>query len=168
MIIKRSLVVPLIQKYSEQNFTLYGCSYVPMALFFEASRNRKGIFICRPLLNMRDNHRSDRDDLWEYFFMEHIRALEYLATVGYDAKDYGSYVYGGGIIGAAFEAIKSKYGNPRVRLANKFIKEERLIPFYVKFIFLILDIMPIPLLSVLYKTMQRLRGYSRAEAEDLI
>ena len=86
MIIRRSLIEPLIPKYKDPNFSLYDTSWLPLAIFYEAILNRIGLFICEPSVLSRPNPRTFTKSDWVYSYLERYMAIDYLKEIGYDRK----------------------------------------------------------------------------------
>lgn len=158
MIIRRELISHLLPKYEDRGFVLYNNSYMPLAIYYEAIKGKKGVFLCNPLVLMRDNHRADRENLWEYFYIGHLKACEYLGRMGYDIKGHRKYVYNG-FMGVIFHTLLAKHGAPHIRLMNDIIKKDKIIPLHIKLLMELVDITPQIFIAELYRVMQKFRGY---------
>lgn len=148
MIIKTKMLQDLIPKYEDESFALYNTPWLPMAIFYEAIRNGSGIFLCNPVVLNRDNPRSDNRGFWNYFHLEHIKAIEYLATVGYSSRtvrkamDFST-------IRATFFTVLSKNVDPTHSLLNEYVKASKIIPIHVKLLMAIVDKSPKSLLKIM-------------------
>ncbi len=158
MIIKRQLISYLLPKYEDKGFILYNNPFMPLAIYYEAVKGKRGVFLCDPLVMMRDNHRADREDLWEYFYIGHLKACEYLEDVGYDIKGHRKYVYNG-FMGVIFHTLLAKHGAPHIKLVNDIIKSDKVIPLHIKLLMKFIDISPSIFITEMYLVMQKVRGY---------
>ena len=157
MIIRRRLLLELLPKYLNESFELFNNSFSPLTIFYEAIQGGTGVFICDPILKMRDDHRSDREDIWEYHFIDHVIAFEYLVGRGYNLDGYRKYAYKN-LSGAIFYAVISKGLKPGLKLVNEFVKRDELLPLHIKYVITVIDIIPPPVIRILYWILQKLRG----------
>jgi glycosyltransferase involved in cell wall biosynthesis len=141
MVLKRSLIEPLIPKYKDPNFSLYGTTWLPLAMFYEAILNRTGLFICESLVLNRPNPRPLTKSEWVYFHLERYMALDYLKNIGYDRKILKNVVKFK-IMGFVATGVVARGGREVSSLMNNFIKDSDLIPFSVKLVIQIIDLLP--------------------------
>jgi glycosyltransferase involved in cell wall biosynthesis len=157
MIIKTKMLHDLILKYEDESFALYNTSWLPMAIFYEAIRNGSGVFLCNPIVLNRDNPRSDNKGFWNYFYIEHIKAIEYLVTVGYPSRtvrkamDFST-------IGAIFFTVLSKNIDPTHSLLNDYVKASKIIPIHIKLLITLVDKTPKSLLKIMNIVINKFRA----------
>lgn len=156
MIVRTSIIQELIPKYENKNFVLYNNIWTPLAMFYEAFKDYEGLFLCDPIVKNRDNPRPSGKDAWNYFYIDRIKVMEYLGSIGYDYKllrralDFK-------ISSAIFFAIMSKTMRPGIILFNESIKEDRMIPYRIKCVIFLIDRVPLLLLKKFRDIIDRLR-----------
>lgn len=141
MIIRRTLLSELIKEFRNAQFSLYNNMWLPLAIFYEAIRDKKGIFLCKPVVLNRDNPRVSGKDFWNYIYVDRIKAIEYLHCKGYNLG-YLKKSLNFKVIDTIFIAIIAKHGNTKAVVFNKFIKTDRFIPIHIKLLILIMDRLP--------------------------
>ena len=141
MIIRRSLIEPLIPKYKDPNFSLYDTSWLPLAIFYEAILNRIGLFICEPSVLSRPNPRTFTKSDWVYSYLERYMAIDYLKEIGYDRKILKNVVKSG-ILGFVSNGVVARGDREVFSLMSDFIRDSDLIPLSVKLIIQMIDLLP--------------------------
>lgn len=140
MLIKTKLLQYLIPKYSDKFFSLYGSSWLPLAIFYEAIADKHGLFLAEPIILNRDNTRTSGKNYWNYIYTDHIKAIKYLESVGYDSKALKNSL--NFRVKDTFHTAKlSKRLSPDVKLFDEFVKKDDLIPFYIKLTIILVDVM---------------------------
>jgi len=156
MMIRTKIIQELITKYEDRGFVLYDNTWFPLAMFYEAIKDRRGLFLCDPIVKNRDNPRPSGKDAWNYLYIDHIKAIEYLGSIGYDYKilkralDFR-------ILDTIFIAIMSKNMSPDIIIFNKFIKEDKVIPYWVKCVIFLVDRVPLFLLKEFKNIIDKVR-----------
>ncbi|MGC8516265.1 MAG: hypothetical protein ACP5OC_09080, partial [Thermoplasmata archaeon] len=156
MIIRKSLLDPLIPKYSSPGFPLYDTTWLPLALFYEAIENRTGLFVCEPVVLNRDNPRPSGKKYWDYFYLERIMALEYLEEAGYDEERIRG-VIKSRLLDIVFLGIMAKGEYESSHLLNGYIKQNDSIPLYNKIVVQILDLVPTSLMKLMRGVVLRVK-----------
>ncbi len=154
MIIKKELILPLSEKYHELSFPLYNNIWFPLALFYEAITYRSGTFVCDPVVMNRDNPRASGKNFWNFMFIDHLKALEYLGSEGYAFVNIRDFLKLTGII---FIATISKHKDPNTILLDEYIKKNKSFPYYLKLLLLFVDIIPKFLIDTLFDLINKLR-----------
>jgi glycosyltransferase involved in cell wall biosynthesis len=158
MIVRTSIIQELIPKYENKNFVLYDNSWPLIAIFYEPFKDYEGLFLCDPIVKNRDNPRPSGKDAWNYLYIDHIKVMEYLGSIGYDYKllrralDFNT-------LDTLFITIFSKCSNPNVSLFNNFIKKDGIMPFYIKSIIFLIDRFPLILLVKFRNVIDKLRHF---------
>jgi len=156
MIVRTSIIQELIPKYENKNFVLHNNIWTPLAMFYEAFKDYEGLFLYDPIVKNRDNPRPSGKDAWNYLYIDHIKAIEYLGSIGYDYKilkralDFR-------ILDTIFIAIMSKNMSPDIIIFNKFIKEDKVIPYWVKCVIFLVDRVPLFLLKEFKNIIDKVR-----------
>jgi len=146
MIIRTKIIQELIPKYEDKSFLLYDNAWVPLAIFYEAIKDCRGLFLCDPIVKNRNNPRESGKDYLNYMHIDRIKALEYLGSIGYDLKILKR-ALNFSIPSAVFGSIMSKSLHPGVLLFNEFVKKDRMIPFHIKCIIFLIDRVPLILIE---------------------
>jgi len=155
-IVRARGIQELITKYEDKNFVLYDNIWPLIPMFYEAFKNYEGLFLCDPIVKNRDNARPSGKDAWNYHYIDHIKAIEYLGSIGYDYKilkralDFR-------ILDTIFIAIMSKNMSPDINIFNKFIKEDKVIPYWVRYVIFLVDRVPLFLLKELKNIIDKVR-----------
>ena len=148
MIIRRDLVNPIIEKYYDPHFPLYANNWVPMALFYEAIVNRRGTFICEPVIKKRrDNLRTSGTDFWSYTFLDHLKVMDYLKNNKYPFLDIRDFLNLRDIV---YAVIVSKHKDPNIILFSSFIKKTEFFSFQLKLLLILFDKIPRFGINILY------------------
>ena len=147
MIMKRSLLEPRISKYKNPDFPLYDTAWLSLALFYEAIKNGKGLFVCEPIVLNRENPRPYGKNYWEYSYVDRIRALKYLEKAGYSRKIVVD-VIKSRLIDLVYDAIMAKAEHVSAPLFTDYIKQEDSIPLSNKIVIKILDLAPPSLMKL--------------------
>lgn len=142
MIIKRQLLSDLISKYEDKEFMIYNNIWFPTAIFYEAVVGRCGIFLCEPIVIMRDNPRPDGIDIWSHSYTQRLKMIEYLHPKGYSTKTLKK-AMDFTIISTVMISITSRCKDKNAKLYNKSIIEDKFIPLHVKSIIFIIGKMPL-------------------------
>lgn len=141
MIIRRSLLLNFIKYYENENFILYNGSWLPTALFWEAIIGKSGLFLCEPIVLNRDNPRASGKNFWEYIFVDRVKTLEYLHAKGYSLSVLRRSL-GFGVLSSARLAMRARSENQNVVVFNDFVKLDKLIPFRIKLIVMVIGLLP--------------------------
>lgn len=139
MIIKRELLLPIAKKYRESSFPLYNNIWFLLALFYEAIAHKSGVFVCDPVVMNRDNPRASGKNFWNYMFIDHLKALEYIGSEGYAFVNMSDFLK---VIDVIFIATISKHKDPNTILLNEYLKKNKSFPFYLKLLLQFVDITP--------------------------
>jgi len=145
MIIRTKIIQELITKYEDRDFVLYDNTWFPLAMFYEAIKDRRGLFLCDPSVKQRDNPRASEKDYWNHMYIDHIKAAEYLWSIGYNHKILKR-ALNFRIPSVVSTTVMSKSVSPYVPLFNKFVKKDNMIPYHIKCIIFLVDRVPLPLL----------------------
>jgi hypothetical protein len=156
MIIRAKIIQDLISKYENEGFVLFNNTWFPLAMFYEAIKDCKGLFLCDPIVKNRDNPRASEKDFWNHMYVDHIKAIEYLGSLGYDSKILKRSL-NFSITGALFISTISKCSSQNVTLSDKFVKKDNMIPFHIKSIIFLTDKVPLILLRIFKGIIDRLR-----------
>lgn len=139
MIIRTELVQKLVIKYCNKSFLLYDSSWLPLAIFYEAITNSQGLFISQPMILNRDNTRTSGKNYWNYIYIDYIKAIEYLGSVGYNTqtlKESLNFT----VRNVFYIAKFSKYLSHNTKLFDNYIKKNNLMPFYIKLVIIATDL----------------------------
>ena len=156
MIIKTKMLQDLIQKYEDKSFVLYNNSWLPMAIFYEAARNCSGMFLYDPIVLNRDNPRVDNKSFWNYIYIDHIKATEYLITVSYSPHTLRKALYFN-IIGTVFITVLSKNIDSNQLLFNDYVKTSKIIPIHIKLLIAVVDKTPTSFLKIMNKVINKFK-----------
>ena len=148
MVIKKEFLPHLIPKYKEANFPLYGTMWLPLALFYEAIHNKTGLFVCEPIVLNRDNPRPSEKSYWKYFYLDRIRALEYLEWMGYDRKIVRKVVKSS-ILDIVYSSIMARGENKEPSLLDDYLKKTDLMSLSDKIIIQMLNLFPSSLIKLM-------------------
>ena len=154
MIINRELILSLSKKYREPSFPLYNNIWFPLALFYEAIAHQSGIFVCDPVVMNRDNPRASGKNFWNYMFIDHLKALEYIGSEGYAFVNMRDFLK---LIDIILIATISKHKDPNTTLLDEYIKKKKSFPYYLKLLLLFVDIIPKFLIDILNNLIDKLR-----------
>ena len=158
MIIKTKMLQDLIPKYEDESFALYNNNWLPTAIFYEAIRNGSGMFLCDPIVLMRQNPRADNRSFWDYFYINHIKAIEYLATtVGYSPRTIQK-TLDFGILSTVLGTVVSKNIDLTRSLFNDYVKASKIIPIHIKLLMAIVDKTPKSLLKIMNNVISKIRS----------
>lgn len=157
MIIKTKLLHELMPKYCEESFSIYGNIWFPLAMFYEAIRERSGIFICDPIVINRENPRAMGKDYWNFMYIDHIKAIEYLGDLGYDLQTLKKSL-NFNTLSTIFVAVSSRIDNPLTKLYNDFVKSDYIMPLYTKITILAIDFMPVLIINILHRIIVKLKS----------
>lgn len=141
MIIKTSLIQSLIPKYCEEGFVLKGNSWLLTAMFYEAIWKKSGKFVCRPQVNARKNPRVTDKDPLSFMYLDRIKAVEYLESIGYSKKNLKK-SYRRSLLAIVFHSVLTKYIKYPSCIFDDFIKSDKRIPFAAKLVVMFVDILP--------------------------
>jgi glycosyltransferase involved in cell wall biosynthesis len=148
MVIKKEFLAHLIPKYKEANFLLYGTIWLPLALFYEAIHNRTGLFVCEPMVLNRDNPRPSEKGYWEYFYLDRIRALEYLERMGYYRKIVRKVVKSS-ILDIVYSSIMARSENKEPSLLDDYLKKTDLMSLSDKIVIQMVNLFPSSLIKLM-------------------
>ena len=157
MIFKKELITALIAKYEDKHFILYGNIWFPTALFYEAISNKTGIFLCEPVVLNRNNPYLSAKGLWDYAFLDHVKAVAYLSDKGYELKALkkASKI---SFLNSLILSVVSKSLNPTDHIFSGPIKSNNLISFTTKSVALMIDCAPGYLIRYANRIISRLKN----------
>ena len=141
MVLRRNLLVPLIPKYYDPNFPLFGTAWLPFAIFYEAIFKGTGYFICDPVVLSRINPRPLENNDWTYFYLDRFMALAYLKEVGYSKETLKPLVKAG-IIGSISAGLIAKADKEDLSLINDYVKYSKLLPIPIQLTIQMIDLIP--------------------------
>lgn len=156
MVIRTQLLHDLIPKYYDESFSMYNCIWLPLAMFYEAIKDKTGIFLCNPIILNRDNTRPSGKNYWNYIYVDRIKAINYLVTQDYSlsalriAADFS-------IRETFIVAVLSKRQSQDIKLFADFVKNDSFIPLRIKLTIVFIDIIPIAFITNLYKILDHIR-----------
>ena len=154
MIIKTKLLHDLMPKYCNESFSIYGNIWFPLALFYEAIAHQSGIFVCDPVVMNRDNPRASGKNFWNYMFIDHLKALEYIGSEGYAFVNMRDFLK---LIDIILIATISKHKDPNTTLLDEYIKKKKSFPCYLKLLLLFIDMIPKFLIDILNNLIYKLK-----------
>jgi glycosyltransferase involved in cell wall biosynthesis len=154
MIIRRELILPLIEKYRQLSFPLYNNSWLPLAIFYEAISHQHGIFVCDPIVMNRDNPRSGERNFWSYAFLDHLKVLEYLDSNGFALVNIRNFL---NITSAIYIAMISRHKDPHTTLFNEYVKKKKFFPYCLKLLLLLIDNTPKLLIDLSINLINKLK-----------
>lgn len=141
MIIKRSIISNLVEEFDDVSFAQFGNSWLPLMLFYKAIVNKIGIVICDPALQSRLNHRPDKKNFFQYFYIDHLSALLYLRKCGYGLKCLKKAAYFGPL-SITVQMLRGGGDKGKLSIYRNFIKHCAIIPLTDKFTFLVVERLP--------------------------
>jgi glycosyltransferase involved in cell wall biosynthesis len=156
MVIKTKLLQELIPKYEDAEFILYGNIWFPTAMFYEAIIEKGGTFICEPLVLNRANLRPSEKNFWNYIYLDHIKALEYLENIGYNQHTLKK-AFDADTFANMYIIINAKYSNERVNIFDNYIKSSKILPLKTKLLILGIDRAPFFILKTIRTVLWRNR-----------
>ena len=156
MVIRTKLLQDLIPKYEDTKFVLYGNIWFPTAMFYEAIIEKCGIFICKPVVLNRANLRPSEKNFWNYIYLDHIKALEYLENIGY-TQHILKKAFDSDTISNIYIILNAKYSNKRIHIFDRYIKSSEILPLRTKLLIFGIDRMPFSILRTIKMVLWRNR-----------
>lgn len=141
MVIKTEFIQKLIPKYENPTFVLYNNIWFPTALFYEAILEKSGMFVCEPLIKNRANLRPSDKDFWNYLYVDHIKAVDYLRDVGYDNK-FLRRAIDSNLLSMLYIMVNAKFLHRNIYLLNRFLTKTPILPIRTKLLILSIDSIP--------------------------
>jgi glycosyltransferase involved in cell wall biosynthesis len=141
MIAKREVFLDGDRHYEDSSYLLYKNNWLPLIMFYSGIVGKKGIFLCKPLIENRSDNRHLKRNFWENSIIGRIKALESLQEFGYNIK-YLKKSVGLNPLEIFYFGIYAKKTNNEIKLFTDFVKRGKLFGITFKTITLMLDILP--------------------------
>ncbi len=159
MIIRKDLFDPLLPTFEDPSFELFGNIWLPLILFYRAIENRRGIFVCKPLINNRENPRSTGENYYEHSHLDYLNAIFFLHSYGYDIVTLKRATHRGIFFTITFLIIvKSNEDLDWLVLTNE--GPQKIASFFEQILMNILNITPIWLIKILSKIILKFKQYT--------
>lgn len=157
MLAKKSILEDNLVEMENQSYEFYNNSYLPMILFYRSIVGKLGIFLCEPFILRRPNMRNSSDFAFNWFVGDRLLAITALLKYNYDLKNI-QVSFGTKLFSSIFNATLIKCSDPHVNLFNNFIKNNYLVTFFEKAIYLLFDYIPLTILKMIRKILYKITG----------
>jgi glycosyltransferase involved in cell wall biosynthesis len=142
MILRTSLLKDLLPKYKGKDFALKGTSWLPLAIFYEAIKEAKGVFVCQPVFINDGVARIPNNDIWTYLWGDYLRALAYLVSIGYPRRSINKIIMSERLASLLARAVLARSTNHKAGIFDADLKYSEFIPVTLKVILMLTDHTP--------------------------